>query len=290
MYEPPDDTTTVTAGPTNAPTDLAGPMVSSLDRDVIVIGGGLAGLVAAWQAARAGAATALLTKGWGSLAWNAGCIDVLGYHSDGRPVSELRQALDSLVETIEDHPYTRIGVDRLRDALAALSELCASAGYPLFGDPEHNTMLPAGLGGFRPTYLAPETMRAGDLARPDPMLVVGLRGFLDFSPVLVADNLASTGIEATGLWLDLATIRHRRFVNGTVLAELFEREPFRAEVASALAPHLSGITRVGFPAVLGLGDAPAVVADLSSRLGAEVFEIPTLPPSVPGLRLQAILR
>ncbi|MFP3913906.1 MAG: glycerol-3-phosphate dehydrogenase subunit GlpB, partial [Actinomycetota bacterium] len=48
--------------------------------------------------------------------------------------------------------------------------------------------------------------------------------------------------------------------------------------------------RVGFPAVLGLASAAEVVTDLSRRLGAEVFEIPTLPPSVPGLRLQSVLR
>jgi glycerol-3-phosphate dehydrogenase subunit B len=42
--------------------------------------------------------------------------------------------------------------------------------------------------------------------------------------------------------------------------------------------------------VLGGETAPEVARELSDLLGGEVFEIPTLPPSVPGLRLQGLLR
>jgi glycerol-3-phosphate dehydrogenase subunit B len=43
---------------------------------------------------------------------------------------------------------------------------------------------------------------------------------------------------------------------------------------------------IGMPAVLGLHTTPRVVADMEERLGVGVFEIPTLPPSVPGFRLR----
>ena len=52
-----------------------------------------------------------------------------------------------------------------------------------------------------------------------------------------------------------------------------------------LKPKLDGATRVGFPAVLGLDHSAEAWRDLSDRLGVPVFEIPTLPPSVPGMRL-----
>jgi glycerol-3-phosphate dehydrogenase subunit B len=46
--------------------------------------------------------------------------------------------------------------------------------------------------------------------------------------------------------------------------------------------------------VLGIKAAPAAWADMQQRLGRPVFEVPTLPPSVPGMRvfarLQAALR
>jgi glycerol-3-phosphate dehydrogenase subunit B len=42
--------------------------------------------------------------------------------------------------------------------------------------------------------------------------------------------------------------------------------------------------------MLGLHDPHGVLADVEHRLGRRVFEIPTLPPSVPGMRLYEILR
>jgi glycerol-3-phosphate dehydrogenase subunit B len=48
--------------------------------------------------------------------------------------------------------------------------------------------------------------------------------------------------------------------------------------------------RVAFPAVLGIADRGAAWRDLQERLGRPVFEVPTLPPSVPGMRVFAILR
>ena len=44
------------------------------------------------------------------------------------------------------------------------------------------------------------------------------------------------------------------------------------------------------PAILGLDHHAQVLADLQSQTGATLFEIPTLPPSVPGMRLFAALR
>ena len=44
------------------------------------------------------------------------------------------------------------------------------------------------------------------------------------------------------------------------------------------------------PAVLGIRDPHGAWSDLQHRLGRPVFEIPTLPPSVPGMRLYEVLR
>jgi glycerol-3-phosphate dehydrogenase subunit B len=47
---------------------------------------------------------------------------------------------------------------------------------------------------------------------------------------------------------------------------------------------------VGLPAVLGLDQAGIVWQELQDGLGVRVFEIPTLPPSVPGLRVFRALK
>ncbi|MUW15813.1 glycerol-3-phosphate dehydrogenase subunit GlpB, partial [Halorubrum sp. CBA1125] len=46
------------------------------------------------------------------------------------------------------------------------------------------------------------------------------------------------------------------------------------------------VDRVGFPAFLGDQAGDEVRAELADRLGADVFEVPMGPPSLPGLRLE----
>ncbi len=47
--------------------------------DVIVVGAGLSGLFSAYLLAQSGKRVRLITKGWGSLYFQTGCIDILGY-------------------------------------------------------------------------------------------------------------------------------------------------------------------------------------------------------------------
>lgn len=259
--------------------------------DVVVIGAGLAGLMAGWQAAVKGCRVRVVAKGWGTTHWHAGCIDVLGYYppDNQTPVEVPAEALAQLVQKTPHHPYALVGIEALAQALDAFQQLCAAACYPMRGSLERNWLLPTALGGVRPTCLAPETMIAGDLRQRDPMLLVGFRPYLDFYPALAADNLKAQGFPARDVTLDLPRPEQRRLVNATNLAQLFERADFRAEVVDALKPHLGDAARVGFPAVLGIHNALGVQRDLQEHLGRPIFEIPVLPPSIPGIRLHRIL-
>jgi len=256
---------------------------------VVGVGGGLAGLVAAWRAATVGQRVELVTQGWGALAWHAGTIDVLGYQG-GVLVAAPGKAIDDLGRRHPDHPYAKAGLANLVQALAAFGQLCGEAGYPLEGSLEKNWLLPSAVGALRPTCLAPASMIAGDLTRGDPMLLVGLEGYQDFHPELAATNLAAQGVQADSIMLALPALRRRAFLNARVLASLFEEAEFRAQVVAKIGNAVGSVARVGFPAVLGLERATEVRAELEASLDREVFEIPVLPPSIPGLRLQRILR
>jgi glycerol-3-phosphate dehydrogenase subunit B len=256
--------------------------------DVLVIGAGLAGLTAAWQTAVSGKKTRLIAKGWGVTHWHAGCVDVLGFYKQ-QLVSSPVEAIGQLTAEHPQHPYALTGIELLAEALAALQVLCAEAGYPLHGSLERNWLLPTAVGTFRPTCLAPEMMIAGDLHQDMPMLIVGFRHFGDFYAQMVADNLAAQRIPARGVMLDLPELAGRRVLNPVILAQLMEQADFRNEVVRLVTPHLGEAMRIGFPAVLGLQQAMAVKADLEGQLARPIFEIPILPPSVPGMRLHHIL-
>jgi len=259
--------------------------------DVLVIGAGLAGLTAAWQAAAAGKSVRIVAKGWGTTHWHTGCLDVLGYQpfSHSTFCDSPKRCIPDLIKENPLHPYALAGVDVIDEACLAVQSLCRDAGYPMRGSTDRNWLLPSAVGAFRPTCLAPATMTAGDLRSSNPTLIVGFRQLGDFYADLAAANLRQQGIPAKGADLQLDSLSRRRHLNTTALASLFDTSSFREEVVGALRHQLRGAQRVGFPAVLGMERPMEVTADLEAQLGCPVFEIPTLPPSVPGMRLHRIL-
>ena len=259
-------------------------------RDTIVIGAGLAGLMGALALAEAGRAPLLLAKGQGATHWTGGTIDVWG------GADSPRAALAELIAQQPDHPYARAGVSGVAEALDRFRALMEAAHYPYVGSLDGNVLLPTALGALRPAALLPATMVAGDarLGRGDhggpPLLIAGFRELRDFFPPLAAANLSAQGITARGVYLKLPPVQRRLDFNTRSFAQLFDDPAFRQDVGRQLRELKGDATRIGLPAVLGLRDPLGVVADLQRLSGAQIFEIPTLPPSVPGMRLFAIFQ
>ena len=263
----------------------------STQNDVLVVGAGLAGLTAVWQLATQQKKVRLVSKGWGATHWHSGCIDVLGYYpvDDPEPVASPGVTLAKLIADQPEHPYALVGVSGVEAALNAFQALCAAAGYPLHGSLDKNWLLPSAVGTFRPTCLAPETMIAGDLRRDDPMLIVGIKQMVDFYPNIIAENLVKQGVDAAHVTVDLPQLAQRNFTTLTIMASLLEDDGLRADLVRRIQPHLGPARRVGLPAYLGRRPSLDIKKDLEARLGVAVFEIPGLPPSLPGMRLHTIL-
>src|SRR5262249_41542133 len=147
-----------------------------------------------------------------------------------------------------------------------------------------NHVLPGPLGAPRRSALVPVTMAAGALSDHAPICVVAIPALRDFPAGLCAANLAARGHEARAGSVDVDD-GGRAGANAVTWARPFDEPQFRADFAARLAPLLREGERVAMPAVLGLRDPHGAWTDLQERLGRPVFEIPTLPPSAPGLRL-----
>jgi glycerol-3-phosphate dehydrogenase subunit B len=257
--------------------------------DAVVIGAGVAGLTAAARLAESGARVCVLAKGVGSTHLAAGTVDVLGYAPDR--VEAPSRALPEFIAARPDHPYASLGVDAIAPAIdwfAERIERGPHAGYRYVGDLDRNHLLPTAVGAARPSAVVPETMTAGELTDKRPMCVVGLRPLRDFHASLCSANITRLGIEARAVELRLDVDRPDE--NALGLARRFDDAGFRRNFADQLAARLQGDERVALPAVLGLRDPHGAWSDLESRLGRSVFEIPTPPPSVPGMRLFDALR
>ena len=261
--------------------------------DVVVVGAGLAGLFAGALAASRGARTLVVARGLGGTHLGPGTVDVWGYaphppSRQARLVSDPEAALRK--RRAKHHPLRLAGTEALREALDEFKTICETAGYPLVGALHENFFLPTALGAVRPTCLAPQSFQAGDVRQPGELTLARLPGFRDFFADLAAANLNAAGYEARAISLDLPRAPARRDAFSTDLARLFDDSNYRAEVAHRWRAPLKGVTRLGLPAILGLTHAAAARRDLADRLGVEIFEIPILPPSVPGMRLFDVLR
>jgi glycerol-3-phosphate dehydrogenase subunit B len=260
-----------------------------LHYDAVVIGAGTAGLVAGARLAEGGARVCVVAKGVGSTHLAPGTIDVLGYAPD-RVVSPVG-AMEEFVSRHPDHPYAALGVDAITEAVRWFEGRVESGplpGYRYLGDLDRNYLLPTAVGALRPSAVIPETMTAGDSVVMDRVCVVGTRTLRDFHAALCATNLNRVGIPARAVEAEIEVDRADQ--NSLGLARRFDDPGWRAAFAGRLALKLQADERVGLPAVLGIRDPHRAWSDLEHRLGRSVFEIPTLPPSVPGMRLYEILR
>ncbi|MGH2915972.1 MAG: FAD-binding protein, partial [Solirubrobacteraceae bacterium] len=231
--------------------------------DAVVIGAGTAGLVAGTRLAQAGARVCVVARGIGSTHLAAGTIDVLGY-VDGQRVDAPQAELAALVTARPDHPYALLGIDAIGEAVRWFAGIAASrppTGYDYVGGLERNLALPTAVGSLRPSALVPVTMAGGDAAGlRQRVAIVGTRALRDFHPGLCAANLRAAEIDARSVGVELEF--DRADVNAVGLARHFDDAAWRARFCGALTPALGAEDHVGLPAVLGLRDPRAALADL----------------------------
>ncbi|QLC34422.1 glycerol-3-phosphate dehydrogenase subunit GlpB [Halarchaeum sp. CBA1220] len=260
----------------------------AIEDDVLVVGGGVAGMTAALAAADEGASVRLVTKKQSTLRHASGLVDVLGYAPDGKLLAD---PFDALTDLPADHPYALVGAEAIR---AGLERFDAVAGE-LYrgGHTEKNALLPTHGGTVKPTARYPASAAAGLASDDRDALLVGFETLTDFDAPLAAEHLeaASVPFDVRGATVSFpgeprADAKVTRYAHA--LDEDADGE--RARLAARVARVHDGEPRVGFPAVLGQDHPADVRATLEAELDADVFEVPMGPPSLPGIRLEYAFR
>ncbi|MFB6118579.1 glycerol-3-phosphate dehydrogenase subunit GlpB [Halosegnis sp.] len=267
----------------------------AIDSDVLVIGGGLAGLTSALAAARAGADVRLVSYKQSTLRNASGLIDLLGYTPTGD--GPLVDPYAAIPELPDEHPYQTVDIEGVRQAMALFDD--AVPNYR-GGHTDENALVPTHGGTVKPTARYPAGASAGLASDTRDALLVGFESLVDFDAAHVAAHLRAAevpfGVRGVTLSFpgdlkaDAAVTRYAKLLDtdGDVTVDGQPR-PVRDALARRVAAHLDGEGRVGFPAVLGDDHPGEVRAALRERLGADVFEVPMGPPSLPGLRLEDAL-
>jgi glycerol-3-phosphate dehydrogenase subunit B len=243
--------------------------------DLIVIGMGLAGLTAARTAVERGAKVLIIGRGMGSVTLFGNSIDVLGSIPPG---TDMEEGVTRWIATNPHHPYARTGWTGIAEALMTFRELFPPP-YNFATAGSGNSLVPTGAGTLRPTYLLPVTMTAGAEMSAADTLIVGLKGFKDFQSNTVSHHLHCRGV-------NLSLPRYGlEGLTAIALARLMDEQPFRARLGEAIRHQMAGEKHIGLPAILGFKAPADVLKTLETVTGARVFEIPMLPPSIPGLRI-----
>jgi glycerol-3-phosphate dehydrogenase subunit B len=267
------------------------------DADVLVLGGGMAGAIAALAARDGGARVVLVRRAPGATALSSGAISVApdgGALPGARLAARLGplEAARRVAALRPDHPYAVLGpeLDRLGDALAF-----AARALPILAPPlERTRFLPTAYGTAVACALCQRSMAEGDLlAGRGVVAVTGLRGHLGVDAALVAAGLARYrcrgGPEVRAVEVDfpepaLAAARPHE------LARALEPTGRAEALGAALRASLpAGAGAVLVPAVLGLSAAARVPERASEAAGVPVAELASDVPSVPGLRLHTAI-
>ncbi len=263
--------------------------IPQINCDVLVIGSGLTGMAASLFAVTRGLDTAQVGTS-GELGFASGLIDLLGIHpvADGQERDDPWRAVDGLSNSHPRHPYARLNKKEMHSALTAFQSFLADNGLPYHIDNGRNQRLILPTGTIKPTYAVPITVRnnARALAEKSPCLIVDFHGLKGFSGRQMVEMLRP-------VWPALTT-RRITFPDGggellcEHMALSLEQADTRARLAETIIPHLDSVDYVGLPAILGIYRPMLVFDDLRQRLQRPLFEIPTMPPAIGGLRLKNI--
>ncbi len=257
--------------------------------DLCVIGSGMAGMSAALFAVNRGLSTVLVGR-TGEIVFATGLLDLMAVHpvDTGQSWEDPWAAIAALTRDQPRHPYGRVSPHAIQAAFNELTAFLGDNGLPYTGHDRSNSAVPTAAGTLKLTFRVPATMWAGAqaLARRAPCLVADIHGLKGFSARQIATALGEAwpGIRTASLTTRFAKPAGEVFAER--MARALELEANRAEFAAALAPHARGVEAVGLPAVLGISHSAAVADDIARRVGTAVFEIPTMPPGVTGLRLK----
>jgi len=256
-----------------------------VDTQLAVIGTGIAGFAAAIFARERGLEVAQMGHS-GALAYTTGYLDLLGV-AEGHKLTDPWAGLDRLRDAEPETPLARLSNETIRSAfdgfISAVNAM--GLGYTAVGDENVTTLLPYGV--TKTTLSLPETMRPGAqaLAARAPALILDFDGLQGFSAAEFVTNIAGTWPGLRSARLGFPGMEGRQ-VFPEVMARALETRETRARLADLIRPLVSGVPYVGLPAILGVHRPDAVRADLEARLGVTLFEIPTIPPGAPGIRLR----
>ena len=257
-----------------------------------IIGTGMAGMAAACFASHHKIDTVQIGVNSGII-YSSGFFDLMGIHPVDTQLAWNNpwQAIDQLKADVPDHPYARLHKTEIETAMNRFLDFMQAAEQPYLFTKNQNTEVITPVGTVKRTYAVPRSMWAGAVALKErsSCLIVDFTGLKAFSAKQIADMLMPRWPKVRPLRISFPVVGASADLYPEQMARSLEIESNRMLLANAIRPHLGDAKTLGIPAILGIYIPRQIREHLEALLAVDIFEIPTIPPSVPGLRLKEAL-
>lgn len=261
--------------------------------DTIIIGGGLAGLTCGIRLQRAGQKCAIISAGQSAMHFSSGTLDLLNRLPDG---TEVQDPIDSINALGPEHPYSLIGAADVERYALEVPDFLLSCGIRSKGNCRRNSWRITPTGERKNTWLTLNAF-SGFEGKDTPIgkkaLIVNILGYLDFNTKFLADSFEKQGTTCRIESVKLEELERLRKNPSEMRATNIARVMDNLEVCKKMVDQINWMIKdediVVLPAVFGLKDS-GVTFTISSAINAPVMYIPTMPPSVPGIRNQMSLK
>lgn len=261
--------------------------------DVVIIGGGLSGLTCGIRLQEAGKNCAIISTGQSALHFSSGAFDFLNKLPDG---TRVMHPLDAIERLGGNHPYRKIGEEKIREYVADVQDWFGKSGIVLHGDVEKNHYCLSPIGIIKSAWLSFDDFEPLETADAFPykrVAVANFAGFIDFYPRFIADALAEKGVECRIEILNIPAVEKLRTnpteMRSANIARVFDSEAQLENVLTLINDLSEEVDAVILPAVFGLSSVYPLeyIRKYSEK---PVFFISPVPPSVPGIRVQKRLQ
>jgi glycerol-3-phosphate dehydrogenase subunit B len=259
------------------------------ETDLAVIGAGLCGSAATLFALNRDIKTTQIGN-TGALAFTSGYFDLLGVDR-ATVIEDPWQGLERLRQDQPQHPYANTSNQCIRSAfkefVSALNAM--GLGYTEPGDHNMLSLLPGGA--TKPTLCMPQTMHRGAeaLAAKAPTLIIDFAGLQGFSAREISEVLSPGWPDLTTETIPFPGMQCASPLYAEVMARSLEVSRTCEALARSIKTIAGDAEYIGLPAILGIHHPDTVHRNLQNRIGLPVFEIPTIPPAVAGIRLRELL-
>ncbi len=270
--------------------------------DCLIIGGGMAGLTCGIRCASEGLKTAIISGGMNSLHFSSGSIDLAGYDNKGKIIKKPFDQISGIIAKQKNHPYSKVGIKTIKKSIAFFKDEMSRESLSLNSNGELNHFHISAIGTLKPSYLSQDSIFNESaikvLHNKSKIAILNFSGFRDYYPAQTIDalkkNILFKNIEIISGEISLPyymnTEKNLHEFRSIDLARIFETEKYLPRIADEITKASGDAEAVSLPAFLGIKNYTAIRRRLEELTGKYIYEIPTLPPSILGLRLDNALK